>query len=248
MFKKIKLEIIIPIIVAIIVVAVFVYLDYLKEEKEQTPEIPWSITEEPITPSENPEREKELNLNSDYGCGGPGSSNPLVIKEADSIWKIDKKERVVSLGRYRISPPVHTLLDIPKLWIYFESDLLSDREDKWYGLEKSYISGMILRVNGHDREVKLSGDDYMLIELDDYPLGDYYPYDNMDLEFEFLIKLKCNNVKGGIFRKDVCLDNEGESLDYINNVDIQAQIRLFLIGCQEFTRDIIINAKFKYGN
>lgn len=247
MFKKIKLEIIIPIIVAIILVAVFIYLDYGEKQAPKS-EILWSVTEEPVAASENPKREEELNPNIDYGCGGPSSSNLIVIKEVDSIWEIDKKERVISLGRYRLTPPAYTVLDIPKLWVYFKSDSLSNRDDKWYGLEKSYISGMILRVNGHDREVKLGGDDYMFIELDNYPLGDYYPYDNMDLEFEFLIKLKCNNVKGGIFRKDVCLDNEDESLDYVNNADIQAQIRLFLVGCQDFTRDIIVNAKLKYGN
>lgn len=244
---KIKLDIIIPIIIAIILVAVFVYLDYGKKEPPK-PEIPWSVTAEPVAASENPERGKELNPNIDYGCGGPSSSNSIVIKEADSIWEIDKKETLVSLGRYRINPPAYTILDVPKLWVYFKSDSLSNRDDKWYGLEKSYISGMILRVNDHDREVKLGGDDYMFVELDDYPLGDYYPYDSMDLEFEFLIKLNCNNVKGGIFRKDICLDNEGEPLDYINDVDIQAQIRLFLVGCQDFTRDIIVNAELKYGN
>lgn len=233
MKKKIKLEIIIPVIVAIIIVAIFVYLDYIKEKQEIRPEIPWSVTTKPVSKVENPRRSEELvREESDYGCGGPGSVNLTVVKEPDSIWSISKKEKIVSLGRYRITPPKYTVLDIEKLWVYFTSNALSNRDDKWYGLEKSYVSGMILRVNGYDREIKLGGDDYMLIELKDYPLGDYYPYKDMDLEFEFLIKLK---------RSD-------ESLSRINGADVQAQIRLFLIGCQEFTQDIVANANLKYGD
>ena len=86
-------------------------------------------------------------------------------------------------------------------------------------------------VNGHEREIKLGGDEYMFIELDDYPLGDYYPYENVDLEFEFLVELEYDGK---------------ESLDYINGADIQAQIRIFAIGCQEFTKDIKTSAKFEY--
>lgn len=244
--KKIRLEIIIPLCLAIILVAVFIYLDYIKEEEEVL-DIPWSVTTKPVSLSENPRRDEDLIAkNIDYGCGGPGSMNLINVKQADSVWEIGKKTKIVNLGRYRISPPKYTVLDITKLWVYFTSDSLKERDDKWYALEKSYVSGMILRVNNHDREIKLGGDEYMLIELPDYPLGDYYPYENMDLEFEFLIELKCNNLKKGFLKKSICLDNENKPLDYINNTDIQAKIRLFLTGCQDFTKDIIVNANFKY--
>ena len=245
MKKKFKLEIIIPIIVAIIIVAVFIYLDYIKE-KAKVPDLPWTITTKPVHPSENPRRSEEINFVT-YGCGGPGSFDPVLVKQPDKVWEIDKRGKIISLGRYRVNHPKFTVLDIPKLWLYFVSESLSKRDDKWYGLEKSYVSKIILKVNGHEREIKLGGDEYMFIELDNYPLGDYYPYEDMNLEFEFLIELKCSNLKKGIFRKSVCLDNQGKPLNYINNANIQAQIRVFAVGCQEFTEDIIVDGNFKYG-
>jgi len=240
---KIKLEIIIPVVIAVILVAVFIYLDFKSKNQEPgTEPSPGPGTQsEIVTPSENSKRNQGLIPNIDYGCAGPASINLTTLKQPDSVWKISKEAKTISLGKYRINPSQYIILDIPKLWLYFRSEKLSNREDNWYGLEKSYVSGMVLRVNGHEREIKLGGDEYMFIELSDYPLGDYYPYENMDLEFEFLIELKCKNLENG-----ACLNNENKPLDYINNADIKSQIRIFARGCQEFTKDIIINANFEY--
>ena len=40
----------------------------------------------------------------------------------------------------------------------------------------------------------------------------------------------------------------GEELKYIDNADIQANIRLFVAGCQDFLHDIEANANLKYGD
>lgn len=233
--KKIKWEIVIPVILAIVLVAVFVYLDY--KDKGGTPEPEPNdeivVKPKPIPPSENPEREKELEIGRDYGCASPATIEPDVIKEPDSIWQIkrDGKKTIVSLGKYRINNSGKMVLDIPKLWLYFFSEDLSDREDNLYGIKKSYVSGITLIVNDYKRELKLGGDEYMFIELDDYPLGDLYPYiQKTALEFEFLVELEYDGQ---------------DQLDYINGADIQSQIRIFAIGCQEFTRDIIIDANFE---
>jgi hypothetical protein len=229
--KKIKWEIIIPIILAIVLVAVFVYLDYKDKipgqgsESDSGPQ----AQGEPIPPSENPRRNEQVDFGT-YGCAGPGSINITTSKPADSVWKISKKTNTISLGKYRIDPPAKTILDIPKLWLYFFSEDLGREDDNLYGLESSYVSGISLMVNGHKQEIKLGGDEYMFIELDNYPLGDYYPYEDVDLEFEFLIELK---------------DKEEKSLDYINGADVQAQIRVFAVGCEEFTQDIVIDANFE---
>lgn len=245
--KKINLEIIIPVIIAIIVVAVFVYLDY--RNKASQPETPIKEDEtevykpKPIPRSENPRR-GEL-LDPRLGCAGPQHIKPPLLKEPDGEWLIRKDGEIttVSLGKYKITAPVNLVFDIPKLWLYFFSETLSDREDGLYGLEQSYTSRIILMVNGYEREVRLGGDEYMFIELSDYPLGDLYPYDREAiLEFEFLIELKCKNLEDG-----TCLDNSGKPLDYINNTDIKTQIRIFARGCEEFTNDIVTDGKFRYG-
>ena len=234
--KKIKWEIIIPVIIAIVLVAVFVYLDYRDKNPGPSPDLNGEtvIKPKPTPPSENPEREKELEMGRDYSCASPATIEPDVIKEPDSIWKInrDGEKTIVSLGKYRINNSAKMVLDIPRLWLYFFSEDLSDREDKLYGIKKSYVSGITLVVNDNKRELKLGGDEYMFIELDDYPLGDLYPYiQKTALEFEFLVELK--------------YDKE-ELLDYVNGADIQSQIRIFAIGCQEFTRDIKTSANFEY--
>lgn len=233
--KKIRLEIIIPIIIAIILVAVFVYLDYRSDQISEPSSNNESVVKpEPISPSENPEREKELEIGRDYGCASPATIEPDVMKEPDSVWKInrDGEKTIVSLGKYRINNSAKMVLDVTKLWLYFFSEDLSDREDNLYGIKKSYVSSITLVVNGNERKLKLGGDKYMFIELDDYPLGDLYPYlKKTALEFEFLVELEYDGK---------------EPLDYIDGADIQAQIRIFAVGCQEFTRDIKTSAKFEY--
>lgn len=246
MKKKIKWQIIIPIIIALILVGVAFYIDYSKKEGKPapSPESKPGIRLKPISPSENPKRAEEVkNLNL-YGCGGPATIKPETIKEPDKIWKINKSKKVskISLGKYRINNPAITVLEIPKIWLYFFSDALGREEDKMYGLEESYTSGITLIVNGQERELGLGGNSYMFIELDNYPFGDLYPYDQKySIDFEFIIEFQCKN-----FEKSACLNNIGEPLDYINSADISSQIRIFALGCQEFTYDMSIDANFEY--
>jgi len=247
--RKIKWQIIAPIILAIIVVGVFLYLDYRNRPKKQPQpeeeEQSSSYKPQPISPLENPKRAIPLTFEqlAIYGCAGPHHLESATVKELDKIWEIKKDGSVtrVNLGKYRINAPFNTVFDIMKLWLYFFSEKLSDRDDQVYALESSYVSKIILIVNDYEKEVKLGGDEYMLIELD-YPLGDLYPYDKAAvLEYEFIIELKCKNVRGG-----KCLDNEGKSLNYLNGAKIVPQIRLFARGCEEFEKDITAEAEFKY--
>jgi hypothetical protein len=242
--KKINWAIIIPIVMAIVIVAVFLFLDYQKQrnasKKEQS-----SISEEyrpqPISRKDNPRRSEVINNLSRYGCANPATIEPLITKNADTIWKIPKdgSSHTISLGKYKIINSQYTILDIPTLWLYFVSDKLSDRDDKIYAPESSYVAGMKIIVNGHEKEIKLGGDEYMLIELSDYPLGDIYPYDKKTiLEFEVLLELKCNN-----FKNNICLDNHFRALKFPSNTDIGAQFRIFAVGCQEFTHDIFTESK-----
>jgi len=249
--KKIKWQMIIPIILAIIVGGVFIYLDYKNRPKEQTKpeeEEQSSVYKpQPILPSENPRRATPLTPDqaTHYGCAGPQNLEAAIIKQPDSIWEIKKDGTTtkISLGKYRINAPANTVFDIKKLWFYFFSEKLSQRDDQIYALESSYASKMTLVVNDYEKEIKLGGDEYMLIELD-YPLGDLYPYDRAAvLEYEIIIDLKCKNIKNG-----ACLDNEGKPLDYLNGAEIKSDIRLFALGCQEFDKETVVDSKFKYGD
>lgn len=246
--KKINWAIIVPIIIAIIAVAIFVYLDYQKSKPGSQNPPGSSITEEykpkPVSRTENPRRTEELKNVDKYGCAGPATIEPIVVKNPDTLWEIPKDgtSRTISLGKYKIRNAARTVLDIPKLWLYFFSDKLSTREDKVYALESSYVSKMTLVVNGYEKEIKLGGPEYMLIELADYPLGDIYPYDQETyLEFEVLIELKCNN-----FKNKTCLSNENKSLKFLDGADITPMFKIFAVGCQEFDKDITIDAKFSY--
>jgi hypothetical protein len=244
--KKINWPIIISLIVIVIVVAVLLYVDYKKTENN-APNPPISGEEykpEPISRDDNPRREEIIKDSSKYGCAGPDTINPAITKEADKTWTIlkDGTTKIVSLGKYKIKNQANMTLDVPKLWLYFVSEKLSDRDDKVYSLEKSYVSKMTLVVNGYEREIKLGGSEYMLIELDNYPLGDIYPYDKETyLEFEVLVELKCDNLQGG-----ECLGNNNNSLKFLDGADISPVFRIFAVGCQEFSNDIIFNAKFSY--
>lgn len=245
--KKINWAIIIPAIVALIIVAVFIYLDYKRPGDDNSPIPPSSSEEykpEPVSLKDNPRRAEAITDISKYGCASPATIEPTITKEPDMVWAIPKnnESRTISLGRYKIKNPVRTVLDIRKLWLYFFSDKLSDREDGVYALEKSYVSKMTIIVNGYEKEIKLGGSEYMLIELPDYPLGDIYPYDRETfLEFEVLIELKCSNIQNG-----VCLDNEGKSLEFLDGADITSMFKVFALGCQEFDKDITVNAEFSY--
>jgi hypothetical protein len=106
------------------------------------------------------------------------------------------------------------------------------------------LAGVLLdenKLNDYEKEIKLGGDEYMLIELD-YPLGDLYPYEKAAvLEYELIIEFKCKNITNG-----KCLNNDNEPLDYLNDAGIISTIRFFAEGCQTFEKDVEIEAKFKY--
>ena len=236
--KKINWAIIVPIIIAIVAVAIFVYLDYQKSKQGSQNPPGSSISEEykpePVSRTENSKRAEGLKDVEKYGCASPATIEPIVVKNPDTLWEIPKDgtSKTISLGKYKIRNAARTVLDIPKLWLYFFSDKLSTREDKVYALESSYVSKMTLIVNGYEKEIKLGGPEYMLIELADYPLGDIYPYDRETyLEFEVLIELKYNGNK---------------SLEFLNGADITSMFKIFAVGCQEFDKDITIDAKFSY--
>lgn len=246
--NKSKWQFLVPIFLAIIVVGVFIYLDYKNKPKiEPEPSGYNQISEyrpQPVLPSENPSREKELDASLGYGCAGPQHLEGKEIKPADSVWEIKKDSGTtkISLGKYRIDAPERLVFDIKKLWLYFLSDKLSERRDDLiYPLEASYVSKMFLTVNGYEKEINLGGNEYMLIELD-YPLGDLYPYiKDTILEYEITLELKCKNIENG-----ECFDNENRPLDFINGADIQTHIRFFALGCEEFDKEIISDATFEY--
>jgi len=205
---------------------------------------PISSTGQPIRPADNPARSESLDQTLNYGCGGPGSFKPEKIEDEDKIWPIKKdgSEAVVSLGKYKIQLPERIVIDVDKIWIYFMSDALGRSDDKWYGVENSYVSGISLNVNGYEQPIKLGGDSYMFIELTDSPLGDWYPYiKNQYLKFEILVKLKCKEIKDG-----KCIDNDGQLLEKIDNADIKSNIRIFATGCQPFLVDLSSSAKIDY--
>lgn len=174
-----------------------------------------------------------------------GSLDFVVTKEPNQTWLIskDRTKRTVSLGSYKLPLEKNTFLRIPKIWIIFSSQALSNRDDKIYGLEDSYLSKIFIRKDSEVEEIGLSkSGEHMFLELADYPLGNIVPLNyESDFEFEILVELNCNN-----FQNRECLDNQGKSLDYINKADIQAQIRVFAISAQEISKDILVNAQFKY--
>lgn len=244
--KKINRPIVAFLVIIVIAAAVFLYVDYQKtKNNSQNPPISGEeYKPKPISRDDNPRRAEAIKDNSKYGCASPDTIKPIITKEADKTWTIPKDgtTKTVSLGKYKIKNPIYTTLDIPKLWLYFSSDELSDRDDKVYSLEKSYISKMTLVVNGYEKEIKLGGSEYMLIELADYPFGDIYPYDKETyLEFEVLVELKCSNIQNG-----TCLSNADQSLKFLDGADISPMFKIFAVGCQEFTDDIVVDAEFSY--
>jgi len=174
-----------------------------------------------------------------------GSLDFVTIKPADETLLIskDQQKRMFSLGKFKLPLETYTILRIPKLWLYFSSEALSDRDDKLYGLEDSYFSRIILKVGKQSREISLGKTgEHMFIELDDCPLGNIYPLNReTELNFEILLEVGCNNFKDG-----ACLDNEGKPLDYLNGADLIAIIRLFASSEEDFTKDISIPLHFQY--
>jgi len=169
----------------------------------------------------------------------------VVMKPADETLFIgkDRQKRMFSLGKFNLPLETYTILKIPKLWLYFSSEALSDRDDKLYGLEDSYLSRIILKLGKQSREISLGKTgEHMFIELDDCPLGNIYPLNHeTEISFEILLEIGCNNLQD-----DICLDNEGKSLEYLNGADVTAVIRLFANSWQDFTKDISILFHFQY--
>lgn len=249
--KKSKWYIIVPIIIAVIFAAVVFYFDSKKnflENNQNENTIPVSgYRPKPVTPAENPRRNESLI--SGIGCAGPGNLKTETLKQPDSVWEIKKngETTTVSLGKYRISAPEKMVFDIPKFWLYFYSEELGRKEDGLYGLEASYVSDIRLVVNDYEKKLNLGGDKYMFIELE-YPLGDLYPYDkSATLEYEIFIDLKCKNIENG-----ECLGNDGKVLNYLDDVEVVSQLRIFAVGCQAFNSgelengDLEVSAKFSY--
>lgn len=174
-----------------------------------------------------------------------GSLDFITAKEPDKIWLIgkDQKKRTFSLGAYKLLLEKNTFLMIPKFWVLFTSDSLSDRSDNIQGLQDAYLSRILFRKDSKTQEIKLgTSGEHMLVELGDYPFGDLTPQDkNSEFEFEILVELACNNFQNG-----ECLDNEGKPLDYINNADINAEIRISAVSFQNFEKVISASANFKY--
>ncbi len=169
----------------------------------------------------------------------------IPINEPDKFLEIDKDQgkRIVSLGKFELPLETYTILKIPKLWLYFSSEALSNRSDKLYGLEDSYLSAIILKVGNQSQEVKLGKTgEHVFIELDNCPFGNIYPLSReTKLDFEIFLEVTCNNFENG-----ACLDNGGKPLDYINGADLTVMIRLFAESYQNFTHDISIPLYFKY--
>lgn len=174
-----------------------------------------------------------------------GSLDFVTTKEPDSVWLVskDQKKRIFSLGAYKLPLEKNTFLMIPKFWVLFTSDALSNRGDDIFGIQDAYLSRILFRKDSKTRELKLgTSGEHMLIELGDYPFGNLTPQDkNSEFEFEILVELACNNFQNG-----GCLDNEGRPLDYINNADINAEIRIPAVSFQNFEKVISTSAKFKY--
>ncbi len=174
-----------------------------------------------------------------------GSLDFVSTKEPDKILEIakDGSKRIISLGKFKLPIDTYTILQIPKFWLYFSSDTLSDRSDKLYGLEDSYLSAIVLKVGDKSQEIKLSKTgEHAFLEVDNCPLGNIYPLKKETaLDFEITLEIACNNFKDG-----ACLNNKGKPLDYIDGADLTAAIRVFAISYQSFTKDITIPLSFKY--
>lgn len=190
-------------------------------------------------------RPVELDLNNPNKYNAVSSLEFVQIKPADDTLLIgkDQQKRMFSLGKFKLPLETYTILNISKLWLYFSSDVLSDRDDKLYGLEDSYLSRIILNVEKQSQEISLGKTgEHTFLELDDCPFGPIYPLNyETEMNFEILLEIGCNNFKDG-----ACLDNSGKLLDYINGADLTASIRFFATSQENFTKDISVPLHFKY--
>lgn len=224
--RKIVIPIIMVLIGVLVVTAVILLLKVQPEES--SPEGCASIVYEP---------------NIDYNF--VGSLDFTLEKQTSEFLEIKagRKNKLFSLGKFTLNLEPNTVLKIPKLWLYFFSEKLSDREDGLYGLRDSYLSNIILKTGSKTQEINLGrSGEHSFIELVDCPLGNIYPVDKeTELDFEFLLEIGCNDYQDG-----VCLDSDGKSLDYIDGADLLAKVRLFVESFQNFTKDIIASTSFEY--
>ena len=172
------------------------------------------------------------------------SSLDVIIEEpTDKVLEIEKGKKLFSLGKFKIDLAPYSVLRIPKLWLTFFSEELSEREDNLYGLEESYLSKVIIKRGKEMKEVDLGGGGkYYFLELVDCPLGNIEPVDKKTtFDFEVLLEIGCNNIVEG-----ECLDNKNEPLDYIDGVELSARFRVFVESYQDFTKDIFVSTSFGY--
>lgn len=259
---KIFIPIIVILIGVLVVGVVFVLIEVLNKQPEPQPgpTVPDGSEPRPDDsgqkpnpqpkpkpqPNENPwEGCKEIiyDPNVDYNFMGT-----LNVVQADSPAqfleiKKDQEKRMFSLGKYKLPLETNAALRVTKLWLYFFSEKLSDREDNLYGLEDSYLSRIVLKVGNKSKEINLGrSGEHSFIELSDCPLGNIQAIDyETELTFEILLEIGCNNFKSG-----ECLDNDGKPLDYIDGAELTAQMRFFAISADEFYNDLSVSTKFKY--
>ena len=125
--KKIKWQIIIPALIAVILIAGFFYATYNKKPNNSNNEGDNNIVvpdyrPAPVLPSDNPKRNEPLDPELGYGCGGPLVFEKMkTLKEPDANWTIKTTGETirVSLGKYRIIAEERSVIDITKLWLYF---------------------------------------------------------------------------------------------------------------------------------
>lgn len=249
-------------IIGILAIGVIFFLTKPVGEEPQLPSQPANVSDntesEPQPnprPQPNPQPQpqpaeplegcKEIKYDPDVDYNFVGALDFVLEKPVAQFLEIkkDQEKTLFSLGRFKLPLETNTVVAIPKLWLYFFSEKLSNREDKMYGLEDSYLSRILVKVGDKTKEINLGkSDTHSFIELTDCPLGNIYPVNyESELTFEILLEIGCNN-----FQNNACLNNENKSLDYINDADLTAQIRFFAISFQELTKDISILTKFKY--
>lgn len=196
-------------------------------------------------PGEPWEECKQIEYNPEVDYNFVGSLDFIEIEPNDKVIEIKKNgsKKIISLGKFRLPLEKNTILAIPTVWLYFFSEKLSDRDDKLYALENSYLSKIIFKQGKVSREINIGkGKTHSFIELVKCPIGNVYPVNyETYLDFEFLLEIECNNIQN-----NTCLDNEGKSLEYMNNADLLAKIRVFASSFQDFTKDIYVYLNFKY--
>ena len=246
-------KIIIPTTLTVVIGFIIAVIATIFLKSPAFPEFPWN-SKEPLSKQERPLSEypwsgcrdiKGYDPKVDYKYNYISTLDITTEKETDNpiIIGKDGQKRVFRLGKFKFHLEPNSIVLISKLWLFFSSEKLSDREDKLYGLEDSYLSKIIFKAGNNTKEVKLGKTgEHSFIELDNCPIGNYDAVDyRTTQEFEFLLEVGCNN-----FKDEKCFDNEGKPLDHIDGADLSATIRFFVVSMEIFNKDINISTKFKY--